>query len=70
MGVCIIQFVQELWNYIKAGIKIVIQLMEQDNSNEEYIFKLLTLPAELLLYIILFLSSPSDRIKLRHVSRW
>ena len=42
----------------------------QGNSNEEYILNLLMLPTELLLCIILFLSSAHDRVKLRHVSRW
>ena len=43
---------------------------DQDNSHEESLVNLLTLPTELLVYIISFLSSLRDRVKLRYVSRW
>ncbi|XP_065914507.1 uncharacterized protein [Dysidea avara] len=42
----------------------------QGNSHEDSLFNLLTLPTELLIYIISFLSSLRDRVKLRYVSRW
>jgi len=44
--------------------------MDRDNSHEESLVNLSTLPAELLVYIISFLSSLRDRVKLRYVSRW
>jgi len=46
--------------------------MDQDQGDyhNESPFNLLTLPTELLVYIISFLSSLHDRVKLRHVSRW
>ena len=46
--------------------------MDQDQSDhrEESHVNLLTFPTELLVYIISFLSSLHDRVKLRHVSRW
>ena len=43
---------------------------DQDNSHEESYVNLLTLPIELLVYIISFLSSLHDRVNLRYVSRW
>ena len=43
---------------------------DQDNSREKSFVNLLTLPPELLVYIISFLSSLHDRVKLRYVSRW
>ncbi|XP_065908136.1 uncharacterized protein [Dysidea avara] len=43
---------------------------DQDNSREKSFVNLLTLPTELLVYIISFLSSLHDRVKLRYVSRW
>ena len=43
---------------------------DQDNSHEETLVNLLTLPTELLAYVISFLSSLHDRVKLRYVSRW
>ena len=42
----------------------------QDKQREKYLDNLLTLPTELLVYIISFLSSLRDRVKLRYVSRW
>ncbi|XP_065907093.1 uncharacterized protein [Dysidea avara] len=42
---------------------------DQDKSREESLVNLLTLPTELLVYIISFLSSLHDRVKLRYVSR-
>ena len=42
---------------------------DQDKSREESLVNLLTLPTELLVYIISFLSSLHDRVKLRFVSR-
>jgi len=46
--------------------------MEQDNENsqEESVVNFLTLPTELLVYIISFLSSTHDKVKLRYVSSW
>ncbi|XP_065893308.1 uncharacterized protein [Dysidea avara] len=44
--------------------------MDQGSCHEESLVNLLTLPTELLVYIISFLSSLRDRIKLRYVSRW
>ena len=44
--------------------------MDQDNFHEESFVNLLSLPTELLVYIISFLSSLSDKEKLRYVSRW
>jgi len=38
-----------------------------DNSNKA---SLVALPTKLLVYIILFLSSKHDRVKLRYVSSW
>ena len=48
------------------------QLMDQgrDNSDKKILVSLLTLPTELLVYIISFLTSIRDRVKLRYVSRW
>ena len=43
---------------------------DQDSSHEEPHVNLLALPTELLVYIISFLSSLSEKMKLRHVSRW
>ncbi|XP_065906237.1 F-box and leucine-rich repeat protein 13-like [Dysidea avara] len=43
---------------------------DQDISLEESHVNLLTLPTELLVYIISFLFSLRDRVKLRYVSRW
>ena len=43
---------------------------DQDKSHEESPVNLLTHPTELLVYIISFLSSLHDRVKLRYVSRW
>jgi len=42
----------------------------QGNSQKESLVSLLTLPTELLVHIISFLSSLRDRVKLRYVSRW
>ena len=42
-------------------------MVDQDNSQEESVLSLLTLPTELL---VSFLSSIRDRVKLRYVSRW
>ena len=42
----------------------------QGNSQEKSLANLSTLPTELLVYIISFLSSLRDRVKLRYVSRW
>ena len=42
----------------------------QDNFHEESLVNLLSLPTELLVYIVSFLSSLRDRVKLRYVSRW
>ena len=46
--------------------------MDQDQGDyrEESHVNLITLPTELLIYIISFLSLVRDRIILRHVSRW
>ena len=44
--------------------------MDQDNSHQESLVNLLTLPTELLVYIISFLASLRDRVKLRYVSTW
>jgi len=44
--------------------------MDQERSFKESLVNLSTLPAELLVYIISFLSSLRDRVKLRFVSRW
>ena len=65
----------------ETGLIIFIRLMDQDQdkSHEESfalmdqnksLVNLLTLPTELLVYIISFLSSLHDRVKLRCVSRW
>ena len=43
---------------------------DQDSSHKEFHVNLLILPTELLVYIISFLSSLCDRVKLRYVSRW
>ncbi|XP_065908495.1 uncharacterized protein [Dysidea avara] len=43
---------------------------DRDKSHVESLVNLLTLPTELLVYIISFLSSLHDRVKLRYVSRW
>ena len=42
---------------------------DQDNSHGEPLVNLLSLPTELLVYIISFLSSLRDRVKLRYVSK-
>ena len=44
--------------------------MDLDDSNEEFLVNLLTLPTELLVYIISFLSSILDRLNMRYVSSW
>ena len=56
----------------QTGLTIVIKLMDQDQGDyrEESHVNLITLPTELLIYIISFLSLVRDRIILRHVSRW
>ena len=43
---------------------------DRDSFHEESHINLLTLPTELLVYIISFLSTLRDRVKLRYVSRW
>ena len=43
---------------------------DQDNFQEDSPINLFTLPTELLVYIISFLSSLHDKLKLRYVSRW
>ena len=42
----------------------------QGRSHKESLINLSTLPTELLVYIISFLSSLRDRVKLRYVSKW
>ena len=42
--------------------------MDKDSSHEESVLNFLTLPTELLVYIISFLSSICDLVKLRYVS--
>jgi len=42
----------------------------QENSDRKFHVDLVILPTELLVYIISFLSSLRDRVKLRYVSRW
>jgi len=42
--------------------------MDQDNSKEESLVKLLMIPTELLVYVISFLCSICDRVKLRYLS--
>jgi len=43
--------------------------MDQGNSSKEPLVSMLTLPTELLVYIISFLSQ-HDKVKLRYVSKW
>jgi len=52
----------------KIGVTIFIRLMDQDTPNEEPRVNLLTVPTELLVYIMSFLRSMRDRVKLRYVS--
>jgi len=52
----------------KSGVESLTLVL--DKQHEKYFVNLLTLPAELLVYIISFLSSLRDRVKLRYVSRW
>ena len=54
----------------QSGLILLPIVMDQDNSLEKSFVNLLTLPTELLVYIISFLPSLHDRVKLRYVSSW
>jgi len=56
------------WSYSKVLIGLTI--MDQVHFYQESLVNLLSLPVELLVYIISFLSSTRDKVRLRYVSRW
>ena len=48
----------------------IIARMDRSISDEKSVINLSTLPIELLVYIISFISSLRDRVKLRYISKW
>ena len=48
----------------------IIARMDRSITDEKSVINLSTLPIELLVYIISFLSSLRDRVKLRYISKW